>query len=172
MIYVVEMEFRNAAREHDWHVWYLAHTTALVRNVPGFTATQRFRSLTPSASPWVALHEVEGPQIFESAAYKANGGPAATGEWQHEHTNWHRNLFDGVRLTPDVALDQHLLMAEDGTRLPAPYEAQAIRLTGVGLDRSIKSRSIAVVPAGGLKAGMFGQDGLRVLKPITPRITR
>lgn len=172
MIYVVEMDFRNPAREHDWHVWYLEHTTYLVRTIPGFTGTQRFRCLTQSASPWLAMHEVTGPEVFESKEYKAGGGPASTGDWAKEHTNWVRNVFDGVRETPNVAYDQHLLMAEGDAVLPQPFQARAIRLTGVGLDRTSTHRSIALIPAGGLTAGMFGLAGVRIFKPITPKISR
>jgi len=172
MIYVVEMDFRNPAREHDWHVWYLEHTTYLVRAIPGFTGTQRFRVLNTSPSPWVALHEVAGPQVFESAEYKAGGGPTSTGDWAKEHLNWQRNLFDGCKQTPEVAFDQHLLMAEGDAALPAPYAARATQLSCVGLDRSSQRRAIAVVPAGGLTAGMFAIPGVRVLKPITPKIRR
>jgi hypothetical protein len=172
MIYVVEMDFRNAEREHDWHTWYLAHTTHLVRTVPGFTGTQRFRSLTACASPWIAFHEVAGPEVFESKEYRSGGGPASTGEWKDQHTNWYRNLFDGTKETPNVLFDQHLLMAEGDAALPKHFEGKAIRLASVGLDRTSKGRSIAVVPAGGLTAGMFDMPGVRVLKPITPKIGR
>lgn len=172
MIYVVEMDFRNPEREHDWHTWYIEHTTYLVRSVPGFTGTQRFRSLNTSSSPWIALHEVAGPQVFESAEYKAGGGPKSTGDWAQEHINWHRNLFDGTKETPDVAFDQHLLMAEGDAALPSAYEARATRLTCVGLDRSSERRSIVLVPAGGLTASMFDLPGVRILKPITPKIRK
>jgi hypothetical protein len=170
MIYIVEMDFRNAAREHDWHTWYLAHTTHLVRSVPGFTGTQRFRCITETMSPWLALHEVAGPQVFESPEYRSGGGPASTGTWKNEHTNWHRNLFDGTRETPNVLMDQHLLMAEGDAALPQAYEPRALRLTCIGLDRSSARRSIAVVPAGGLTAAMFDMPEVRIFKPITPKI--
>lgn len=170
MIYCVEMDFRTPEREHDWHVWYIEHSTFLVRTMPGFSATQRFRCLNASDAPWLALHEVSGPEVFESAEYKAGGGPPSTGEWAKLHLNWQRHLFDGVRETPDVGVDQHLLMAESDAALPA--DCAGTRLTCVGLDRKSTRRSIAVVPAGGLKAGMFALPGVRIFKPITPRITR
>jgi hypothetical protein len=172
VIYIVEMDFRNAAREHDWHVWYLAHTAHLVRSVPGFTGSQRFRCITESMSPWLAMHEVAGPQVFESKEYRSGGGPTSTGEWKDQHTNWHRNLFDGVRETPNVLPDQHLLMAEGDAALPQSYEPKAIRLACIGLDRTSQRRSIAVVPAGGLTASMFDMPGVRIFKPITPKIGR
>ena len=75
MIYMVEMDFRNPAREADWHVWYLDHVTKLIRNVPGFRATQRFRAITATLSPWLALHDVVSPAVFESKEYRGNGGP-------------------------------------------------------------------------------------------------
>jgi hypothetical protein len=170
MIYMVEMQFTNTAREHDWHTWYLAHTTQLVRNVPGFRATQRFRALTETASPWLALHDVAGPEVFESAAYKANGGPASTGIWQKEHTNWYRNLFGGIEHTPDVGADAHLLLAEEGGSLPPRIAGALTWLDSAGLDRTARQRGFAVLPHGQLTAQHFGVPGLRVFKPITPRI--
>lgn len=174
MIYMVEMQFTNTAREHDWHTWYLAHTTKLVRNVPGFTATQRFRAITETVSPWLAMHEVTGPGVFESAAYKANGGPASTGVWQTEHTNWYRNLFGGIELTPDVPMDAHLLLADEGAKLPAGLSMKW--LTSEGLDKTVKARGFAIVAAGQpktkLTADLFDVPGLRIFKPITPRVSR
>jgi hypothetical protein len=118
------------------------------------------------------MHEVEGPEVFETPEYKTGGGPPSTGEWAREHLNWHRNLFDGVVETPDVRIDQHLLMAEGDAALPASLDERAVRLTCVGLDRTSARRALAIVPAGGLTATMFGLEGVRVLKPITPKIGR
>lgn len=170
MIYMVEMDFRNPDREADWHVWYLAHVTSLIRNVPGFRASQRFRAITPTRAPWMALHDVASPAVFESAAYKAHGGPASTGEWQALHTNWSRNLFSGVDQTPDVALDAHLLMAEGDAKLPDVVSRSTTWLDPVGLDRSAGRRGIAILPPGRLTAGLFGLAGVTLFRPISPRI--
>ena len=118
MLYMVEMDFRNPAREADWHVWYIGHVAKLVRTVPGFRASQRFRAMTPTPSPWLAMHDVVSGAVFESKEYKANGGPASTGEWQSAHTNWYRNLFAGIDNTPEVAPDAHLLVLEADAKLP------------------------------------------------------
>jgi hypothetical protein len=170
MIYAVEMDFRNPAREADWHAWYLDHVTRLIRTVPGFRATQRFRALTATPSPWLALHDVEGPAVFESAAYKASGGPASTGEWQKEHTNWHRNLYAGLDGTPEVAPDGHLILAEGDAKVPPALAGAMSWLDGVGLDRSKPRRGIAVLAAGALGARHFGHAGLAIYRPLTPRI--
>jgi hypothetical protein len=170
MIYMVEMDFRNPAREHDWHVWYLDHVTRLIRNVPGFRATQRFRAVTPTLSPWLALHEVAGSEVFESAEYRANGGPASTGEWQKEHLNWHRNLYSGIEATPDVGPDAHLVVVESEATPPALLASTVTWLESVGLDRSAARRGIDVLAPGRLTAGHFGHAGVGIFKPITPRI--
>jgi hypothetical protein len=168
MIYMVEMDFRDPAREYDWHTWYIGHVTQLIRNVPGFRATQRFRAITPTPSPWLAMHEVEGPHVFESREYKANGGPTSTGEWKDRHTNWYRNLFDGCDVIPAVPLDAHLLMGEGNAALPA--DLAQIELKSAGLDKTSEGRRFAIVPDGRLNARMFDLKGVRVFRPITPQV--
>ena len=95
MIYMVEMDFPHPERLAEWHDWYLAHIRVLL-TVPGFRASQRFQAITETPSPYLALHEVASPALFESAEYRARGGPASTGEWRALQTNWHRNLLDGL----------------------------------------------------------------------------
>jgi hypothetical protein len=112
MLYMVEMDFRNPAREADWHIWYLQHIAELIRTVPGF------RAITPTPSPWLAMHDVVSAAVLQCAEYRANGGPAATGEWRAEHTNWYRNLFDGIDSTPEVAPDAHVLVSEGDAHVP------------------------------------------------------
>jgi hypothetical protein len=169
---MVEMDFRNPAREADWHVWYLGHVAKLIRNVPGFRASQRLRAITPTPSPWLALHDVASAAVFDSAEYRANGGPASTGEWQAEHLNWRRNLFSGIDGTPEVPPDAHLLLAESDAKVPAPFAAALTRLEPVGLDRTSKGLGLAIIPAGRLTAGLFDLAGVRLFKPISPRIIK
>jgi hypothetical protein len=170
MIYMVEMEFRNTEREHDWHTWYLGHVTSLICNVPGFRASQRFRALTPAPAPWMALHDVVSPDIFQSKEYKAHGGPASTGEWQKQHTNWTRNAYAGIDNTPDVPLDAHLLVIDANVQLPAPLAAKVTWLETVGLDRTTGKRGIVIVPPGQLTAKLFHTPGVHIYKPISPRV--
>jgi len=171
MLYMVEMEFHNPAREADWHIWYLQHIAKLIRTVPGFRASQRFRAITPTPSPWLAMHDVISAAVLQCAEYRASGGRAATGEWQAEHTNWYRNLFEGIDSTPEVAPDAHLLVSEGDAHVPGSVAASVTRLVSVGLDRSSRARGIAIVPAGRLTAGLLGLAGVRIFKPISPRIT-
>jgi hypothetical protein len=147
MLYMVEMDFRNPAREADWHVWYIGHVAKLVRTVPGFRASQRFRAMTPTPSPWLAMHDVVSGAVFESKEYKANGGPASTGEWQSAHTNWYRNLFAGIDNTPEVAPDAHLLVLEADAKLPSGAPS-VTWLESAGLDRTASPRPRHRAPQG------------------------
>src|ERR1700681_3849905 len=109
---MVEMYFPHLEREAEWHAWYLAHIRVLL-SVPGFRASQRFKAIGPTSSPYLALHEVASAALFDSPAYRARGGPASTGEWRQLQTNWHRNLLEGLDQTPAVAADGHLLLLRD-----------------------------------------------------------
>ena len=60
MIYMVEMALLDVARRVEWDAWYLSHMKKLI-SIPGIQATQRFESLSPHPSPFVALHQVTGP---------------------------------------------------------------------------------------------------------------
>src|SRR5437773_10763163 len=73
VIYMVEMDFPHPERLREWHDWYLAHIRVLL-TVPGFRASQRFQAIVETAAPYLALHEVSGPEMFASAAYRSRGG--------------------------------------------------------------------------------------------------
>ena len=165
MIYMVEQDLSDRSRRAGWDAWYLAHMRMLI-TIPGIHATQRFEALHPHTSPFVALHEVDGSEVFDSAAYRAMAGPANTGEWRALMVNWHRNVYAGVVHTPDVAMDARLLVVEDGVTAPLPLTW----LTAVGLERSPSRRAIAVVPHAADAESLIGQPGIRVCRPLTTRI--
>jgi hypothetical protein len=112
MIYMVEMALLETARRAEWDAWYLAHQRRLL-SIPGFRASQRFEAIHTAESPFVALHEVDSPEIFTGPHYRAKGGPNNTGEWQVRMGRWHRNLFDRNH-TPDVPVDARLVVVEEG----------------------------------------------------------
>jgi hypothetical protein len=165
MIYMVEMALIDVARRAEWDAWYLSHMKKLI-SIPGIQATQRFESLTPHASPFLALHQVTGPDVFTSVAYRANAGPGGTGEWRERMNNWHRNLLSGVDETPDVPMEGALVIVEAGISVPIPVQW----MESVGLDRSVHQRGIAVVALLSAAETLCGQSGVRVCKPLTPRL--
>jgi hypothetical protein len=169
MIYMVEMDFPHAARLAEWHDWYLSHIHVLL-TVPGFRASQRFEAVVPNPSPWLALHEVDGPDLFDSDAYRGRGGPGSTGEWRSLQTNWHRNLLDGLRETPDVPADAHLLLLRDAGDADLPEPVSICWLRGVGLDRTIAECGIAVIVDPAPFCDLARRDDrVRLFRPISPK---
>jgi hypothetical protein len=165
MIYLVEMALIDSERRVEWDEWYLSHMKKLI-SIPGIQATQRFEALAPHASPFVALHQVTGPEVFVSDAYRAKAGPGGTGEWQTRMNNWFRNVLSGIDQTPDVPMEGALVIVEEGASVPLPVQWTE----SVGLDRSVRRRGLAVVALRSDAETLIGLPGVRVCKPLTPRL--
>jgi hypothetical protein len=169
MIYMVEMALLDTARRAEWEAWYVGHQHRLL-SIPGIHASQRFEALHAAASPFVALHEVDSADVFSGPTYRAKAGPTNTGEWQAKMNNWHRNLFDRDH-TPDVPMDARLLVIEPDGSAALPSTISVAWMRAVGLDRTVERRGLAVVPAGAAQA-LTGARGIRVLRPLGPRLRR
>ncbi len=168
MIYMVEMALLETARRAEWDAWYVAHQHRLL-TIPGFRASQRFEAIHTAESPFVALHEVDSPEIFASPLYRAKGGPSNTGEWQAKMDNWRRNLFTGADHTPDVPMDARLVVVEEGGGPALADDVPVHWIEAIGLDRSVQWRGLAVMPPATADR-LVGTPGVRVLKPIGPRL--
>ena len=168
MIYMVEMALLDTARRAEWDAWYVAHQHRLL-SIPGFRASQRFETIHVAESPFVALHEVDSPEIFAGPTYRTTAGPSNTGEWRAKMGNWHRNLFGGVDHTPDVPLDARLVLVEDDSGSALPDGVGVTWMEAVGLDRSVQRRGLAVMPPATADR-LVGTLGIRVLKPIGARL--
>ncbi len=165
MIYMVEMALDQPQMRAEWDAWYLQHMKVLL-SIPGIEASQRFESLSPHPSPFVAIHQVSGPQVFASAPYRAKAGPGGTGEWRNRMSHWHRNLFTGLDATPEVPPAGALVVVEEGAEAPLPL----LWLDAAGLDRSVERRAIAVLARREEAERLKGRPGVRVLKPLTARL--
>jgi hypothetical protein len=170
MIYMVEMALLDTARRAEWEAWYTAHQHRLL-SIPGIHASQRFETIHKADSPFVALHEVDSPDVFTSPDYRAQAGPTNTGEWQTKMNNWHRNVFDGIAHTPDVSMDARLLVVEADGDAALPGGVRVTWMHAVGLDRSVARRGLAVVPDA-VAHRFVGAPRVRVLKPLGPRLRR
>ena len=163
---MVEMDLPDRSREAAWHQWYASHIGKLL-TVEGFHASQRFLSRTPTPSPFLAIHDVQGPEVFESVSYKAVGGPSGTGEWQPLMTNWYRNLFDGIDRLPEVSTDQILVVLDEGAVAPADLEGRVTWLSIAGLDRSAQHRGLLVLDTDADATAFAEIEGARIFEPIT-----
>lgn len=168
MLYMVEMELPDRAREAAWHDWYENHIRKLL-TLEGYHASQRFEALGPRAAPFLAIHDVIGPELFEGEGYRGVGGPSGTGEWRDQMTNWSRNLFAGCDALPEVAMDATLVLADDAAKVSDAVRDDFTWLTCVGLDRSIPERGFLVLPAGADDAALR-DAGADLFKPITAKM--
>src|SRR5437868_5631753 len=118
-----------------------------------------------------ALHEVSGPEMFESAAYRDRGGPASTGEWRALQTNWRRNLLEGVDNTPDVPPENYVLLLEGARGVVLPPGIEVRWLRGIGLDRTIEECGLAVLNDPAPVLDLARRDPrLRLYRPISEKI--
>lgn len=171
MIYMVEMDLIDRSLRVEWDAWYLAHTKMLL-GMPGFHATQRFECLHEAPAPFAALHHVDGPGFFESEPYRNQAGPAGTGEWRTRHANWSRNLFADVDATPEVPLGGGLLVVEAAGEAGVPYGLEVTWMTAIGLDKDVERRGLVVTEDLETLRPLVGAEGMRVMKPIIPRLTK
>jgi hypothetical protein len=167
---MVEMDMRLGDREAEWHEWYAAHIKVLL-SVPGFRASQRFKSVLPAPAPYLALHQVDSGAIFDSPEYKARGGPASTGAWRELHLNWRRNLLDGIAVSPEVPAGAHLLRLENARDVTVPTGVAVSWSKAAGLDRDADEFGLAVIddPAPLLDLAR-GDQRVRLYSPISAKL--
>ena len=170
MIYMVEMDMRLDGREAEWHDWYIAHIKVLL-TVPGFRASQRFQSLLPCPAPYLALHHVDSGAIFESPEYRSRGGPGSTGEWRARHSNWRRNLLEGLDETPDVPSDKYVLRLENARDVALPAGISPIWVKAAGLDRDAQEFALAVIDDPAPLLDLARRDErVRLYRPISEKL--
>lgn len=168
MLYMVEMDLPDRSQVEQWHEWYAAHIRKLL-TVDGYYASQRFEALSYRTAPFLAIHDVNGPDMFEGTSYRTVGGPSGTGEWRDQMTNWSRNLFEGCDALPEIASDEKLAIIEEAETVPDIYAQRVTWLKCVGLDRTIPKRGFAVLTADEDTRSL--QDvGIDLFKPITEKM--
>jgi hypothetical protein len=57
--------------EAEFHDWYDHEHGPARLTVPGIRSGRRYRALDDSKPPWLALYELDGPDVIDSPAYKA-----------------------------------------------------------------------------------------------------
>ena len=158
----------DPSREPAWAAWYRAHLRIMV-TVSGITSAQRFRTASPGHPPSLAMYTVASAAVFDDPYYRSVRGMA---EWLPfiDRRHYHRNLFGGLDVAPDVPADRVLIVAD--AERPAEFPGVVLAWLGAaGLDGSTPYRGIAVVDratANGLARydiAIYRPDGRRV----TPR---
>jgi hypothetical protein len=139
--------------------------------VPGFRASQRFRSILPSPAPYLALHQVDSGGIFDSPEYRSRGGPSSTGDWRERHSNWRRNLLEGLAETPDVPTEKYVLRLEGAHEVVLPAGISPHWTRAVGLDRDAREFGFAVIDDPTPLLDLAQRDPrIRLYKPISEKL--
>ena len=94
-------------------------------------------------------------------------GATVLGEWLPliDRRHYHRNLFDGLDVAPDVEADAVLIVADRERPDDLPGFCW---LRSVALDRSTPFRGLAVVAQA--RAGEFPGSDLAVYRPVSSRV--
>ena len=171
MLYMVECGFSDPTREDEWSAWYSGPKISSVLTVPGFLASQRFRSVTPADAPYFAIHAVASADVF-GASYRGGGG-GSFNEWQPYITHWRRTLFTGLDVAPEIAADEFLLVIDDQPGSVGDLSVPVSWLQSAGLDPSVPSRGIAPISPAQAEQ-LHGRSGasFRIFQPLTRRRSR
>ena len=165
MIYTVECAFTDPAQLPAWHAYYDDEKLPALLTLPGFRASQRFRAITDTPAPFLALHSIRDAAVLEQDAYRDLGG-GTFGGWEHSIANWDRNLFAGMEAAPEVSPDRRLLLLDERASARKIPEAEFTWLDIVGLDRTTAQRGIAIV--GGRAGERLARDRGDIVRVFTP----
>lgn len=172
MLYMVECGFSDPSREEEWSTWYSGPKIARTLTVPGFLRSQRFKSVLPTPSPYIAVHTIASGDIFNGPNYSGIGG-GSFNEWQPYITNWRRTLFSGLDTAPEVRSGECLLVLDGKPSAFNDLSLPVIWLESAGLDHAVPWRGI--LPVGEAEVERLrgrANDGLRIFRPITPQMRR
>ena len=180
MIYMVELNFSDPAREDEWNAWYETYLTQLV-SLPGLSTAQRFRAVTPGAQPWdyLALYSLASLDVFESEAYRQMGGGGNASARFKDAIRRRRNVYMGIERVPAVSGSGRIVLCEDAPNgldlddcLFVPLEAAVGRRQAgaTELDGEPSRRAMGIIDAETAKLHRLrATEGLVVYAPITKR---
>ena len=112
MIYMIEINYTDAASESEWDEWYEVYLRELV-TVPGIDTAQRFRGDNTSAHRHLAVYTFAGLSVYSEPRYhEIGGGGFASAKWR-QHIKRRRNLYDGLDYVPKVTPASRLIVTEE-----------------------------------------------------------
>jgi len=135
MIYVVECDFSDPAREAEWNAFYDRVKLPALLSVAGFQSSQRFKRLGQGGPAYMAAHSIRAPAVLQGEAYRQKGG-GDFAQWQSCICNWRRNLYAGLDVAPAIGQDEVLLMSALGPQPLLDLGLSPTLLTAVALDQA------------------------------------
>ena len=180
MIYMVELNFSDPAREDVWNAWYETYLVKLV-SLPGLNTAQRYRAVTPGAQHWnyLALYSIDSLDVYGTEAYRNIGGGGNASADYHGAITRRRNVYAGIERMPEIGDTSRVVLCEDaphGFDLPnclfLPLEAATARRQAgaTEIDGEPARRAIAITDASTVERhDLSAMDGIAVYAPITKR---
>jgi len=180
VLYTVELNFSDPAREEEWNAWYETYLAQLV-SLPGLSTAQRFRAVAPGAQPWeyLALYSIASLDVFASDACHRIGGGGHASRRFTAAMHRRRNVYTGIERVPAVTAAARVVRCDDARHggdladcLFLPLEAAAGRRQAgaTELDGEPSRRAIAVIAVETAdRLNLRGTEGLAVYAPITKR---
>ena len=172
MIYNVEMALGADRTEAEWAPWYSEmKPIESFLSVPGFRSAQRFQGLV-TRPVYFALFSVESAAVLESLAYRGGGGgKIGSDRWRPLITLWHRDLFDGAEMAPDVPMDALLAVFDSTAPRALPSEINTAWVTAVNEKPSTPHRAFGIVPSElAVRWSSNPPPGVRLYRPLIPRL--
>lgn len=138
-------------------------------SVPGFRSAQRFRGTGARHQHYLALYDVESPEVMSSPAYLGiGGGNFLTDVWKPLIQMWQRNLFERDTLAPRVPQDGALVLVDAATPDMVLPGCAIEWMLCVGLDRTTPFRGLAVVTRAAADAVVSAASAIGVFRARTP----
>ena len=88
----------DPANEEDFNRWYEEEHLAERMNIPGFLTARRFTAVE-GGPKYLALYDLESPEVLQSPAYRNVVGPgksAWTSRLEGQFRNFRRNVYVGL----------------------------------------------------------------------------
>ncbi|MBK1674963.1 sugar ABC transporter [Ectothiorhodospira shaposhnikovii] len=143
MIYSVECTFSNPAEEKAWNDFYSLEKLPALISVTGFHTSQRFKALTQNCPTYLALHTITGSDILSSMSYRENGG-GNFARWQRFIKDWHRNVYEGLDVAPNVDAKSYLLLSSSGPEALQKLNTIPHEIRATALDKNPELRWLSV----------------------------
>lgn len=169
MIYTVECSYADLHSEAQWNDFYSHEKLPALISVTGFHTSQRFKSLNDGCPVYLALHTIDGLDVLTGEEYRQKGG-GNFARWQHHITDWHRNLYSGIRSAPAVNADELLAVCADD---PAPLVQMGLTplaMRAVALEKLPERRWLAVLPKRNIQAIESLFEAVQLYSPMTEQL--
>jgi len=144
--YMVECAFPFPDEREGFDAFYQSHITMLL-SIEGFRTAQRFEATHEARAPFMAIYELEDPDVLQRPSYTSRAGPTSVSEiYRPKMLNWDRNVVTGPPLDLDVPEGGWLVIVDRKTDaappLPEGFGAYSPASDGRALDQTVIERGI------------------------------